>query len=216
MICFSAYLAPIHLILNSIVLVCLLVAVAPIVPCRDGLPPPCSKLVAPKPAWSVLSVLIFAAQLCESDTHPVRVRCPDRDDLIVDLSLVVFSYHLHLEDYARRSYVPPRRVSGTPSHVSDHKRLLSNSEPYQNVDMDGVEFGTISRSVLVSEPEAGYGGGMRTYEEAEGNEKARLRREMESEGSQAGSFPVPSRAGTGILTPLGLEWRDGDLPPYTS
>ena len=82
--------------------------------------------------------------------------------------------------------------------------------------MDAVEIGTISRSVLVSEPEAGYGGGMRTYEEAEGNEKARLRREMENEGTQAGSFPIPSIPETGILTPLGLQWRDGDLPPYTS
>jgi len=147
-------------------------------------------------------------------THPVRARGANREGLIVDLSLVVFSYHLHLEDNTRRSYVSPRRVSTAPSHVSDHKRLLSNSEPYQNVDTDGVEFGTISRSVLVSEPEAGYGGGMRTYEEAEGNEKARLRREMENEGS--GSFPIPSMPEMGILTPLGLEWRDGDLPPYTS
>ena len=216
MICFSAYLTPIHLILNSIVLVCLLVVIAPIVPCKAGRPPPCSKLVAPKPAWSGPPVLIFAAQLCEPDTHPVRVGGANRSDLIVDLSLVVFSYHLHLEDNPRRSYVSPRKASAAPSHRSDHKRLLSNSEPYQNVDMDAVEFGTISRSVLVSEPESGYGGGMRTYEEAEGNEKARLRREMENEGSRAGSFPIPSIPEAGILTPLGLEWRDGDLPPYTS
>lgn len=63
---------------------------------------------------------------------------------------------------------------------------------------------------------AGYGGGMRTYMEAERNEKERLRREMENEGNNAASFPVPSTSETGILTPLGLQWRDGDLPPYAS
>lgn len=217
LLCFSAYLTPIHLTLNSIVLVCLLVVVAPIVPCKAGRPPPCSKLIAPKPALSILSVLIFATQLCEPDIHPNQIHRANHDDLIADLSLVVFSYYLHSEDSTRRSYVTPRRVSAAPSHGSDHKRLLSNSEPYHNADMDVVEFGTITRSTLVSEPEAGYGGGMRTYEEAEGNEKERLRREMENEGNQTGSFPIPSMPETpGILTPLGQQWRDGDLPPYTS
>lgn len=216
LLCFSAYLTPILLILNSIVLVCLLVVVAPIESCRNGLPPQCLKLVAPKPALSVLSVLIFATQLCESDIRPKQVRRADHDDLIADLSLVVFSYYLHSEDNTRRPYATPRKVSAAPSHGSDHKRLLSNSEPYHNADMDAVEFGTITHSNLVSEPEAGYGGGMRTYEEAEGNEKDRLRREMENEGSRSGSFPIPSMPETGILTPLGREWRDGDLPPYTS
>ena len=55
---------------------------------------------------------------------------------------------------------------------------------------------------------------MRTYEEAELNEKERLRRrETENEGDQGVSFPIPEPGGS-ILTPLGLEWRDGDLPPY--
>ena len=57
---------------------------------------------------------------------------------------------------------------------------------------------------------------MRTYEEAEQNEKARLRRESEGEEIQVVLFPIPSTSGTGVLTPLGLQWRDGDLPPYAS
>ena len=70
LICFSAYLTPIHLALNLIVLVWLLVALAPAVPCTTGRLP-CSKLVAAKPAWSVLSALTFIAQLCEPDSHPI-------------------------------------------------------------------------------------------------------------------------------------------------
>ena len=67
------------------------------------------------------------------------------------------------------------------------------------------------------EAEIGYGGGMRTYDEAEENEKARLRQEMEvDEEGQVVSFPVPSTSESGILTPLGLQWRDGDLPHYAS
>ena len=58
---------------------------------------------------------------------------------------------------------------------------------------------------------------MRTYEEAVENEKERLRREMENEENQVNmSFPIPSSSGAPILTPLGLQWRDGDLPPYAS
>lgn len=121
-----------------------------------------------------------------------------------------------MEDSTRRSYAPPRSISAVPPHGSDRKRLLSNSEPYHNADTDAVESGTTARSLPIPEPGVGYGGGMRTYEEAEGNEKERLRRETENEADQVGSFPIPSVSGIGILTPLGQEWRDGDLPPYTS
>lgn len=114
--------------------------------------------------------------------------------------------------------VSSRRLSAAPlSHGLDNKRLLSTSEPYANVELGAVESAaTIPRTFAVPDPGAGYGGGMRTYEEAEENEKARLRREMESGGKMAVSFPVASTSERGILTPLGLEWREGDLPPYAS
>ena len=114
-----------------------------------------------------------------------------------------------------------RSLSTPTSHKGDQKHLLSDSEPWPNVELGAVESRTTVRSVKMPEPETGYGGGMRTYEEAEQNEKARLRRETEGgdgedEGEQAVSFPVPSTSETVILTPLGLQWRDGDLPPYAS
>jgi len=195
----SVYLTVIHLVVNLIVLVCLLVAVGSTVACGTG-KFPCSDLVVPKIAWDVLSALILFVELY--------------------LSIVVSSYFVHLKDHTRRPYMPEpssRSLSMPSSHKRDHKRLLSTSEPDAAVELNAVESGTTARSFSTPEPEAGYGGGLRTYEEAEQNEKERLRREMENEGNQAVSaFPIPSTSGTGILTPLGLEWRDGDLPPYTS
>ena len=137
------------------------------------------------------------------------------------LALVILGYSFHLQAHSRRPYIPEisSRSPSTPtSHKADQKRLLSNSEPWPNVELGGVDSGTTTRSFEVSEPETGYGGGMRTYEEAERNEKERLRREtqMESEETKLVSFPVPWRSDTGILTPLGLQWRDGDRPPYAS
>jgi hypothetical protein len=215
----SAYLTVTHLAVDVIVLVCLLTALAPIVPCGAGKPPPCSKLVVAKPVWNVLSIIILLTQLCESDNHAVRVRCTNRGDFVVDLSLIVFSYLIHLQDHSRRSYMPEvssRSLSVPVSHKQDQKRLLSNSEPYSTVELIAVESRSSTRSFSMPEPEIGYGGGMRTYEEAEENEKARLHREMENEGNGFVSSPIPSRSGTPILTPLGLQWRDGDLPPYAS
>ena len=78
--------------------------------------------------------------------------------------------------------------------------------------MDAVESGTTTHSLLTG---AGYGGGMRSYDEAEGNEKARLRQEMEDVENQTGSFQGPSMSEFGVLTPHRQEWRGGDLPPYT-
>lgn len=139
---------------------------------------------------------------------------------VVDLSVVVSSYFVHLKDHSRRPYTPEvssRSLSTPSSQRPDQKRLLSlNSEPDAAVELSAAESWMTARSFSTPEPEAGYGGGLRTYEEAEQNEKERLRREMENEGDQGVSFPVPSTSGAGILTPLGLEWRDGDLPPYTS
>lgn len=210
----SAYLTVTHFIFNLIVLGGLLVAVA----CTDD-HIPCSKLIIPKPAWDVLSATTLFAQLCEPDDRLVRLRCTDREVLIADLCLIVFSYFVHLENHSRRAYVPEvssRSLTTPASHRLDHKRLLSTSESHPPVELGAVESGTATRSLPVDGSEAGYGGGMRTYEEAEKNEKARLRLEMESEDHQAVSFPVPSTSEAGILTPLGLEWRDGDLPPYAS
>jgi len=194
----SVYLTVTHLVVNLVVLVCLLVAVGSIVTCGAGRFP-CSNLVVAKPAWDVLSVLSLLVELY--------------------LSVVVFSYFVHLKDHSRRACIPEvssRSLSTPSSHKPDYKRLLSISETDAAVELSAVEPGTTARSFSTPEPEAGYGGGLRTYEEAEQNEKERLRREMENEGNQAVSFPIPSTSGTGILTPLGLEWRDGDLPPYTS
>jgi hypothetical protein len=137
---------------------------------------------------------------------------------VADLSLIVFSYLFHLQDHSRRSYIPEissRSLSAPASHRPDQKRLLSTSEPDHTVELGtvGSASGTTVRSFSMPDPEVGYGGGMRTYEEAEENEKARLRREMENEADEGISFPIPS---TSILTPLGLQWRDGDLPPYVS
>lgn len=115
-----------------------------------------------------------------------------------------------MPEFTSRSFSTPR------SHGSDHKRLLSDSGPYQNLELSAVESATTTRSFSIPVPETGYGGGIRTYEEAEQNEKARLRQEMETEEAQGVSFPIPSMPGTGVLTPLGLQWRDGDLPPYAS
>jgi len=202
---FSAWLAVAHFVFDLITLVSLLVVVGSSVSCEPPAPPPstpphhpCSKLVAAKPVWDVLSALILAAQLY--------------------LSVIVFSYSIYIQDHSRRPYIPEistRRPSTPLSHGLDRKRLLSTSESYPNVELSAVEPATATRS-FAAPPGTGYGGGMRTYEEAEENEKARLRREMESGERKAASFPIPSTSGTGILTPLGLEWRDGDLPPYAS
>lgn len=135
------------------------------------------------------------------------------------MSVVVISYSVHLRDHSRRSYTPKvssRSLSTPSSHRPDHKRLLSTSGSDAAVELGAVESRTTTPSFSMPEPQNGYGGGLRTYEEAEQNEKARLRREMENEANQAVSPPIPSTSETGILTPLGLEWRDGDLPPYTS
>lgn len=195
----SAYLTLPHLALNVIVLGLLLSAVASVAPCPTG-ELRCPKLVAAKPAWAALSALILIVQPC--------------------LSFIVFGYSFHPQDHSRRPYIPEisSRSLSAPTSKPDQKRLLSNSEPWPNIELGVVESATTTRSFEVSEPGPGYGGGMRTYEEAEQNEKARLRREMEMENeeSQFASFPVPSTSETGILTPLGLEWREGDLPPYAS
>ena len=151
----------------------------------------------------------------------MQVRHANNEVLITGLSLIVFGYSFHIPDHSRRPYiqeVSSRSPSTPTSYKTDQKRLLSNSEPWPNPELGIVESTTTVRSLKMPESDTGYGGGMRTYEEAEENEKARLRREMEAEdeGKQAGSFPVPSTSETGILTPLGLEWRDGDLPHYAS
>ena len=215
---FSAYLTITHLAGNLIVLACLLAAVASIMSCGTG-QLPCSKLVAAKPAWYTLSALIIFAQICESDKHPTRVCCTDRRDFVVDLSLIVFSHLVHLQDHSRRPYMPEissRSLSAPSSHKPDRKRLLSDSERYSTIELGAIESGTTTRSFSMPESETGYGGGMRTYEEAEENEKDRLRREMENQENQVVSFPIASPSGTPILTPLGLQWREGDLPPYVS
>ena len=216
---FSAYLTVTHLVANLIVLAFLLVSVASIGPCKPGRPR-CPKLLLPKSVWNVLYAIILSAQLCESNDHPARIRCTDRGDPVADLSLVVLSYLFYLQDHSRRAYIPEissRGLSAPPSQKPDHKHLLSNPEGYSTVELGPVESRTTTRSLSTPEPGAGYGGGMRTYEEAEENEKARLRREMENEETQVNmSFPIPSSSETPILTPLGLQWRDGDLPPYAS
>lgn len=114
--------------------------------------------------------------------------------------------------------ISSRSLSAPPSHNPDQKRLLSGSEPYPTAEPDALELEprTTVYSLSMPEPDVGYGGGRRTYEEAEQNEKERLRQEMENEGNQIVSSPVPSSPEAGILTPLGLQWRDGDLPPYAS
>ncbi|KAF9792091.1 hypothetical protein BJ322DRAFT_12140 [Thelephora terrestris] len=197
---FSAYGTVAHLALNVTVLAWLLTAVTSTVPCQAG-DMRCSKLVAPKPTWVGLSAVILIVQPC--------------------LSLIVFSYSFHLQDHSRRPYSPEiysRSLSVPTSSKPDYKRLPSNSEPWPNVEMGVVEPVPTARSFKSPEPEVGYGGGMRTYEEAEENEKARLRREMEmgNEGNRIISSPIASMSRTGVLTPLGLQWRDGDLPPYAS
>ena len=138
------------------------------------------------------------------------------------LCLIVFGYSLHLQDHSRRGYVPEvsSRSPSTPTaQKGDQKRLLSNSEPWPNVELGVVESTITVGPFKMPESEIGYGGGMRTYEEAEQYEKARLRRETEEENEGSKErvpFPVPSTSETRILTPLGLTWRDGDLPPYAS
>jgi hypothetical protein len=140
-------------------------------------------------------------------------------DLIAGLCLIVFGYFFHLQDHSRRAYGPEdssRSLSPPAAHKGDQKRLLSNSEPWHNVESGA---GMTVDSFKMPESETGYGGGMRTYEEAERYEMTRLRRETEegNEEEKGGvSFPVPSTAETRILTPLGLAWRDGDRPPYAS
>lgn len=200
MIRLSAYATVAHLVLNVIVLALLLNAVTSTGNCVSG-EPRCPQLVAARPTWIALSSLILIAQPC--------------------LSLMVFSYYFHLRDHSRRPYMQgasSRSLSTSTSYIPDQKHLLSNSETWPGVELGVVEPTTISRSFKIPELEAGYGGGTRTYEQAEQNEKARLRREleMETEESQNVSFPIPSTSETSILTPLGLQWRDGDLPPYTS
>jgi len=195
---FSAYLTATHLAINMGVLACLVVIVAYIMPCGTGRFP-CPRLVVAKPAWYAFSGSILFAQLY--------------------LSIVVFCYFVHLEDHSRRPYtheISSRSISTPPSHHQDRRRLLSNSEPYSTVELSAVESRSTTRSFSMPGSETGYGGGMRTYEEAEENEKARLRRAMEDEENQVGLFPVPSSSETTILTPLGLQWREGDLPPYAS
>ena len=143
------------------------------------------------------------------------------------LCLIVFGYSLHLQDHSRRAYDVPEVSSRSPStptgHRGDQKRLLSNSEPWPTVELAVVEPTMTVEPLSMPEAETGYGGGMRTYEEAERYEKERLRRKMEeetdSEEESKGavmSFPVPSTSEARVLTPLGLAWRDGDLPPYAS
>lgn len=134
------------------------------------------------------------------------------------LSLIVFSYSFHLQDRSRRPKVPEvssRSLSVSISHKPEYKRLPSGSEPWPIVELGAVE---PTADAKMPESATGYGGGMRTYMEAERNEKARLRQETEMENGENNSvsFPVPSTSETGILTPLGLQWRDGDLPPYAS
>jgi len=190
---FSAYATVAHLVFNVTVLALLLTAIPPPAPCPPG-DMRCPKLVAAKPTWVALSALILTVQPC--------------------LSLIVFSYYFHLQDHSRRPYIP--EISSRSLSVSkpDYKRLSSNSEPWPNVEMGVVESTPIARSIETPEPQVGYGGGRRTYEEAEENEKERLRREieMENEDNKLVSSPIPSTSG--FLTPLGLQWRDGDLPPY--
>ena len=213
----SAYLTVTHLVVNMIVLGCLFAIVVSIVPCETG-QFPCSRLVVAKPVWYALSGSILLAQLCESDNYPVPVCFANHGDFIADLSLVVFSYLFHLQDHSRRPYMPEistRSLSAPVSHKPDRKHLLSNPE-YSTVELCAVESRRTTRSFSMPESENGYGGGMRTYEEAEQNEKARLREEMETEDNRVVSFPVASPSETVILTPLGLQWRDGDLPPYAS
>ena len=217
---FSAYLAVTHLAANLIVLAFLLVEVVSIGPCMPGRPR-CPQLVLPKSAWYILSAIILSAQLCKSSNRPTRIRYANRGDLVVDLSLVVLSYLFYLQDHSRRAYIPDissRSLSVPPSQKPDHKYLLSNPEGYSTVELGPVESRTTTRSLSMPESESGYGGGMRTYEEAVENEKERLRREMENEENQVNmSLPIPSSSGAPILlTPLGLQWRDGDLPPYAS
>ena len=110
-----------------------------------------------------------------------------------------------------------RNLSTSLSRKGGYKGLLSGLEAYSPVELHAVESRAAtarSFSLPESESEYGYGGGLRTYEEAEDNEKERLRRELDGEGDQGMSFPIASPSGPGLLTPLGQEWRDGDLPPY--
>jgi len=194
---FSVYSTVVHLVTNLIALACLWAVVASIAPCWPG-QPGCLRLVVAKPVWVVLSICILLMQLY--------------------LFLVVFSYHNHLLDHSRRPYIPEtssRNLSGLLSPKGGYKGSLSGLEVYSPVELHAVESrATTTRSLSLPEPESGYGGGLRTYEQAEENEKERLRREMESEGDQGVSFPIASPSEPRILTPLGLEWRDGDLPPY--
>jgi len=196
----SVYATVAHLAVNVVVLALLLTAVASTMPCPTGRLR-CPQLVAAKPVWVALSAVILIVQ--------------------PGLSLIVIGYSFRLQDQPRRLYTPQisSRSPSTPTpHKSDQKRLLSTSGPWPNLELGLVESVTTIRSLKALESETGYGGGMRTYEEAERHEKARLRREMEVEGEGKGtaSFPVASTSEAGILTPLGLQWREGDLPPYAS
>lgn len=195
---FSAYATVAHLFLNVIVLAVLLVAASSTMPCPPEGRMPCPKLVTALPTWIGLAAVILAIQPC--------------------LSLIVFSYSFHLQDRSRRRNIPEvssRSLSVSTSHKPEYKRLPSGSEPWPNVELGVVESAADTK---MPESAGGYGGGMRSYREAERNEKERLRREMElgNEEGNAVSFPVASTSETGILTPLGLQWRDGDLPPYAS
>ena len=141
--------------------------------------------------------------------------------LILGVSLIVPGYYFHLRAHSRWAYAPEvssRSLAAPAAGKPDQRGLLSNSEIWPNVELGTVESATATSSFKMPEAEVGYGGGMRTYEEAEENEKARLRQEVEEEDEegQVVSFPVPSTSESGILTPLGLQWRDGDLPQYAS
>lgn len=195
---FTAYATVAHLALNVTVLALLLVAAASTMPCPPERRLRCPKLVTALPTWIGLSAVILVIQPC--------------------LSLIVFSYSFHLQDRSRRPNIPEvssRSLSVSISHKPEYKRLSSGSETWPNVELGAVESAVDTK---MPESAAGYGGGMRTYMEAERNEKERLRREMEMENEEnnVASFPIPSTSETGILTPLGLQWRDGDLPPYAS
>lgn len=217
----SAYATVAHLAVNVVVLALLLTAVKSATPCPTGRLR-CPKVIAAKPVWIALSALILIIQPCESgDACLMGIRHANHEVFITGLALIVFGYSFHLQNHSRRPYIPEtssRSLSSPTSHTTDKKRLLSNSEPWPNVELGAVESVTTIHFFNAPESETGYGGGMRTYEEAERHEKARLRREMEMEEGEKGgvSFPVPSSSDTTILTPLGLQWRDGDRPAYAS
>jgi hypothetical protein len=116
---------------------------------------------------------------CKSSQPPqMQVRHAHHEFLIASPSLIVFSYSFHpVRDYSQRQYTPEissRSLTAPTSSTTDQNRLLLNPEPWVNVELGAVESVTTTHSVNVPEPAAGYGGGMRTYEEVEQNEKERL------------------------------------------